>query len=176
MPHDYYISPEDYEIAKKRGISNSTLYARVYRLRWSKQRAMTEPVRKRREIGSHYRRQAIKNDIPITTYDSRIRRGWCPKRASTEPVKSKEERIDIMKENNRRYPEWVHDNLKKHNINYITFYTRMNNSKRKWTLEEASTKPPIKKKPSTKGHVWNTYIKNDVERIENNEVLRKRRV
>ncbi|WP_341272481.1 hypothetical protein [Bacillus thuringiensis] len=35
-PYDYYITPEEYEIAEKNGVCASTLRSRIYDLCWSK--------------------------------------------------------------------------------------------------------------------------------------------
>lgn len=58
-PLDYYISPEEYELASKIEITPFTLERRIRLLGWSKQRAMTTPVRKQKPRG-YYRK---KNEI-----------------------------------------------------------------------------------------------------------------
>lgn len=80
-----YLTPDDYEIARKNGIGKKTLEARVYyrKKKWSKERAITEPVRKVKVSHDPWRKVAVSNGINPKTYNTRIRDGWEPELAAT---------------------------------------------------------------------------------------------
>lgn len=80
-----YLTPDDYEIARKNGISKRTAYDRFYYRKWSKERAITEPVRKVKVSHDPWRKVAVSNGINPKTYDTRIRDGWEPELAATTP-------------------------------------------------------------------------------------------
>lgn len=81
-----YLTPDDYEIASLNGISKRTAYDRFYYRNWSRERAITDPVRKTKTVADpHLRNMAVSNGIKRKTYDNRIRTGWEPELAATTP-------------------------------------------------------------------------------------------
>lgn len=142
--YDYYITPEEYEIAEKNGIDYRSMYNRVYSLGWKKKRAMTEPIKRHRSHQSHkgWVDKAIENGIPAMTYYSRIAKGMTKEDASSLPTQNRSEWAKEMRRRiKRKYPDWVYDNLEKYNIPQSTFSYRVNHLK--WSLEKASTKQPL---------------------------------
>ena len=145
MPYDSYVTPEEYEVAKKNGISSKLVYSRVYQLGWDKKRAITEPPQPRNQHAK-YLELAKKNGIHKQTYYSRVRLlGWNKEKAATEPpIKTPPIRRP------KKYPEYAYENLKKNNIKKTTFYQRVHVLG--WSIEDACTIPPKEKK--NKNHIW----------------------
>lgn len=139
-PYDWYITPEEYETAAANGISSSTLEARIRRLGWPKERAITEPPRKSK-ITREIVELAQRNDISYQTLYWRIRSGWAPDRAATEPPLSHAERIKRASDANRKIPAELVDLAKRHGVKYVTFYKRV--SEMGWDPVTAATKPPM---------------------------------
>jgi hypothetical protein len=80
-----YLTDRDFKIAESNGISRHNAYQRFYNLHWTKEKAITEPMRcaisnkqKCQEIGLSYR-----------TFCKRRSNGWSVERALTEPVNLK---------------------------------------------------------------------------------------
>src|SRR5699024_7006490 len=127
--YDYYITPEEYAIAEKNGISYDTLNGGIRVYGWNKQRAITQPVKKQKKTTNHgsYPKQAEENGIPRSTYYSRIRAGMSKREASTKSVRCNRKWAEKMRSKiKRKYPNWVYDNLEKNGINLGTFYYRVN--------------------------------------------------
>ena len=150
MPYDFYITDDEYAEAKKNGISYDTLNTRVRSLGWSKRRAIKTPVKKRASYKDHrnYSKIAIENNIPLSTYYSRVERGMSKEEASTKPTPCKIEWSARMRKRiKRKHPEWVYENLEKHNIGYPTFLYRI---RKGWSLKDASTRKPMSKSEAAK--------------------------
>jgi hypothetical protein len=90
MNKDKYITPEEYLIAEKNGISKKALEQRIRRYGWDKERALTTPIMKREHELAHLAEQ---NGIPRRVFYMRLYRGWSVERASTEPLTTVVERI-----------------------------------------------------------------------------------
>src|SRR5699024_4816755 len=158
----YYITPEDYEKAKKNGINENLLYTRVYYNNWSIDRAINTPVQRHNPKIYEWLQVARKNGIKDTTYYARVRRGWSPEKAATRPTVDIRDRKWLDKQRKksikktRVYPDWVHDNLKKYNISHNVFWQRVN--KHGWSLKDASTYPTMKRGQrrygSNENHAW----------------------
>jgi hypothetical protein len=80
-----YLTDHDYKIASLHGISRYNAYQRFYKLHWTKEKAITEPMRcaisnkqKCKEIGLSY-----------STFIKRRSMGWSVERALSEPVNLK---------------------------------------------------------------------------------------
>lgn len=138
-PYDWYITPEEYETAAANGISRSTLEARIRRLGWPKERAITEPPRKLSKITREIVELAQRNGIQRKTFDWRIRSGWPPERAATEPPLSHAERIKRASDANRKIPADLVELAKRHGVKYVTFYKRVNGLG--WDPMTAATTP-----------------------------------
>lgn len=133
--YNYYITDEDYAIAKKNGIKPATVWDRVRRHGWSKQDAITKPVRKNGKL-KKWIKIAESNGISYTTFANRIYiLGWSLEKAST------------VKNGRNKYPKWVFDNLEKNGIKYNTFVYRVKNG---WDMETACTGKTLTNKESLK--------------------------
>jgi hypothetical protein len=88
MEPDLYITPEEYEIAEKNGISRKNLEDRVWTLYWNKQKAITVPVMQRNPTPwREWKEVCEKNGISYGTFMSRIKNsGLDPEVAATKPL------------------------------------------------------------------------------------------
>jgi hypothetical protein len=77
-----YLTPEDFETAKKNGISEVRAKARFYRMAWSKQRAITQEVRKPRYDWAEYKDRSL---VTEDSFYKRIRKGMTPEEAALTP-------------------------------------------------------------------------------------------
>ena len=146
-PYGWYITPEEYETAAANGISSSTLEARIRRLGWPKERAITEPPRKSK-ITREIVELAQRNDIPYQTLYWRIYAGWAPERAATEPVADRAERVRRAHDARRKIPADLVDLAKRHGIKYVTLYKRV--SEMGWDPVTAATTPIMTKSEAGK--------------------------
>jgi hypothetical protein len=80
-----YLSDRDYQIAESNGISRHNAYQRFYSNGWSKERAITEPLRK----DANYKRKCQEIGLSYHTFCKRRKLGWSMERALTEPVNKK---------------------------------------------------------------------------------------
>lgn len=99
---DYYITPEEYEIAEQNGIDGWTVERRIRYLGWKKQKAIYTPKRKRDTKYSSLAEKAIENGITRKAFYMRIKRGMCPLEASKKPMLSNKETLMKMNAINRR--------------------------------------------------------------------------
>lgn len=73
-PYEYYITPEEYEMAAENGISRSTLNRRVRDLGWEKEIAIITPVPMRDKYGwNKVKEIALQNGIARHAYCDRIK-------------------------------------------------------------------------------------------------------
>ncbi|PAF19716.1 hypothetical protein [Terribacillus saccharophilus] len=88
MEPDLYITPEEYEIAEKNGISRRILDARVRTFYWDKQKAITEPIKKRNQTPwGDWKDVCKKNGISYGAFMYRIKNaGLDPEVAATKPL------------------------------------------------------------------------------------------
>ena len=148
MKHDYYITPEEYEIAEANGIDKLTLNNRVRRCNWSKERAMSEPIKRRGRYTKWYE-IAESNGISRGTFIYRVNVcGWSCERAATEVLKTIEEKAIIMANSRKRYPDKVYAALEENGICRSTFKGRIH---RGWTVERAMTEKVNIRHRSRKG-------------------------
>lgn len=82
----YYIMPEEYDEAKRNGISRNHLHQRVFNLAWDRKRAITQPVRKGNRKYGDLPAIAEKNGIPRGTFYSRVKYGIDPEIAATMKI------------------------------------------------------------------------------------------
>jgi hypothetical protein len=83
-----WITKEEKEIAKRNGISKSTLHSRVTYKGWDVERAITEPPKKTALIDG-YREQCEKNGISSALFINRIRSGMSKEEAAKTPPQSR---------------------------------------------------------------------------------------
>ncbi|MEW9093973.1 MAG: hypothetical protein AB2417_02725 [Clostridiaceae bacterium] len=87
---DYYITPEEYKIAKNNGISKKNLEQRVREYGWSNEKAISTPVTKRGNIPKEFKELAKSNEIDLTLFYNRVcNLKWDMYRAATMPVMTK---------------------------------------------------------------------------------------
>lgn len=147
IKHDFYITPEEYEIAEANGIDKRTLENRVRKYCWSKKRAMSEPIRRRGRYTKWYK-IAESNGISRGTFIARVNIcGWDYERAATESIKTIEEKAIIMMNSRKVYSDQVYETLKLNGINRNTFAGRIH---RGWTVERAMTEKIDTKKRGIK--------------------------
>ena len=142
-PYDYYITPEEYEIARQNGIRPALLEVRIRSLGWSKKRAMTEPPQKKKPpIPREIRELAEQNGITYNTLRWRVHTlGWDLERAATQPLQDRKAQAKRAYEASRRYPKHVLELLEKNGIHYDTFRHRVNVSG--WDIMKAATTPTL---------------------------------
>lgn len=142
---DYYITPEDYEIAERNGICESTLRSRILQQGWSKERAITTKVRQKVDYGK-WLQVSKENGINKNAFMQRVTGlGWSMERAATTPMMTKEE-IGRVPKKNSRYPRELVELAKNNGIGYATFAYRV--GVLRWSLEKAATTPVRKLKNS----------------------------
>lgn len=137
---EYYLTPADYARAEEYGISKGNVYNRFYVLNWSKERAITTPIKRDKEK-VRWRKIANQNGISTSSFYDRIRRiGWDYERAATTPIMTKEQiRQASRKSRLRVFTEEQLLEAEKNGIPKRTAYQRVKNYK--WTPERAVTEP-----------------------------------
>ncbi|REK69322.1 hypothetical protein [Paenibacillus paeoniae] len=143
-PYDFYITPEEYAQAAEVGISAFSLERRIRLLGWSKQRAMTMPMRTQKPRGYYdeWAKTAQQNGIKYESFMTRIRQGWTPERAATKSLQSADEarRLALRATDHVRvHPEKYLRLAEQNGIPYATFHRRVKVSK--WNYERAATEP-----------------------------------
>lgn len=128
--YDFYITPEEYELALKNGISKSTLEARIRKYGWSKYKALNNPVKKSNL--EYWYKLAKSNGICKGTFMDRVYRlKWSLIKSASTPV---------MIKRNKKYPDWVDKLLARNGIKRTTFYNRVYAG---WDIVKAATKKPM---------------------------------
>lgn len=142
-PYDYYITPEEYEIAAKNGICRSTLRSRVYDLCWDKEVAISKPPQRATEWRV-VKEAALRNGITRAVFEHRRKRGMGLVDSVTKPPMSREESINLANQRNGSYSLLTAEQIQTFRMNELkrsTVYTRI--SKLKWKIEEAITTPAL---------------------------------
>jgi hypothetical protein len=81
--NETYLTPEDFAIARKNGISYRRAYERFYRYNYDKQRAITEPIRpKEHSLYAKYKHICV---VSRLSFNIRIAKGMTPEEAATTP-------------------------------------------------------------------------------------------
>ena len=131
--YEYYITPEEYEIAEKNGICKHTLDYRIREAAWDKKRAITEQIK-----GDKYKKYyeiARKNGIKENTFRKRLSYGMSLEEASTKPV-------DKDHQSKRKYPKEILIIAEQNGIKRNTLISRLRLG---WSLEDATTIKPNRK-------------------------------
>jgi len=140
-PYDYYVTPEEYKIAKSNGISTRRVNVRIRGFSWEKQKAITTPVQKRNDR-SRATVIAKEHGITYQQLKSRLNQGWDERRAATTPLRDAEgikQNALRMIEMNRKYPREIIDRASINGISYDTVTYRL---RKGWSVERATTLPP----------------------------------
>lgn len=139
---DYYVTPEEYEIAKSNGIPYRTVNARIRSLGWSKQRAIAEPVLIRdRGLDENYVHKAELNGISRDVFAYRIKHGYSNEEASTIPPRNNKKFMSELGKKCRKYSKELIQMAESNGISIRTFYRRI--QKNKWDTIKAATTPLI---------------------------------
>ena len=147
----YYITPKEYEIAKKNGICAHTLEYRVRDAGWNIKDAITKPI-KGKEYKMYYA-IAESNGISKSTFRKRISSyNMDLITAATNPLDKKHQAA-------RNYPKEVIDTANRNGISTRTFYSRM---RLKWSLDDAITVKPGKRINKSFNHRYKKTIKGGV--------------
>jgi hypothetical protein len=77
-----YLTPDDIEIAKSNGISYPLVNKRFYQLGWTKEKAITQTVRKKVLVWESYKDVSLVSEYSF--YD-RIKKGMTPEQAALTP-------------------------------------------------------------------------------------------
>lgn len=138
--YNFYITPEEYERAKKNGISKKRLDSRVRDLLWNKEEAINTPVIKQKKYPKEIKELVKKNGISMSTFKSRVNQlGWSMVEAATIPVMDKTKNIYKAIPKVRKYSKEIIEKVKQNNIPVKCFYSRI--TKYKWDIEKAATTP-----------------------------------
>ncbi|WP_394884024.1 hypothetical protein [Clostridium butyricum] len=93
---NYYVTPEEYEIAERLGISRDLVDKRIRIYTWAKQDAISIKPKKIKKYDESIKELLIKNEISEGTFYKRIKYGWTIMRACTEPINSRKAIINKM--------------------------------------------------------------------------------
>ncbi|NFQ84163.1 hypothetical protein FDG04_02295 [Clostridium sporogenes] len=138
--YDYYITPEEYKIAEKNGISKRVLDRRIRDLAWDKEKAINTPKARHKNYPKEIKELANKNGVSIATLKSRVNQlGWDMVKAATTPVMDKRKNIYKAIPKVRKYPKEILEIVKQNGIPVKCFYNRI--TKYKWSIEKAATTP-----------------------------------
>lgn len=133
--YDYYITPDEYEIARKNGIGKRTLEDRIRQWGWDKERAMTEKVTDL----SEWVELAKSNGITKNAFYNRRHRGMSNYEAATKPMLTHEEKTKIANKRRKKYPKHILEKAERNGICYKTFVFRV--TRTGMSYEEAATTP-----------------------------------
>ena len=164
---DYYLTPDDFEIALQNGISIELAQNRVYRHGWSKQRAITQPRKSART--SHWaiwRSTAEENGICKSTFSTRMAsQGMTPEEAATTPLHGKKNGVS------RIFSKEILELAAANGISKERLYERVR--KYKWDEQRAATTPVIPKHEIYKYRKNNAY-KEKSDRIAASRMAKKK--
>ena len=144
MTYEFYITPEEYEIAAQNGISRKTLDYRVRDLAWKKEKALHHPVRKQRHDLKYWLAIAERHGVGKEALKSRRRRGMSLEVAATTPILSKEEAFKRRCEAiPRRFSDEELQTAKTNGVSRQTLSYRV--IKLGWSRKDAINTPPLSK-------------------------------
>lgn len=127
-----YLTPQDIETAMKNGISEERAKARFYKMGWTKQRAITQQLKKPKYDWLKYKDKSL---VAMTTFYQRIQKGMTPEEAAFTPPVQLGGRLDrpvkITKQHIQR--------AEKNGIKYTTLCHRVYGYR--WDVERAVTEP-----------------------------------
>ena len=137
-PYDFYITPEEYEHAAKKGIRPALLEVRVRSLCWNKEKAINTPPHTKKSL-NEWVDIAAANGICYSTLRYRANRlGWELERAATQPLQDRQAQAKKAYENSRKYPKEYKELAIKNGISERTFHRRLESG---WNIETAATRP-----------------------------------
>lgn len=138
--YNFYITPEEYKRAAENGISKKRLETRIRDMAWDKEKAITTPVKNKKQYPREIKELAEKNGICMRTFKSRVNLlGWDMLKAATTPVMDSRQNIYKAIPKVRKYPKEFIELARENGIPDKCFYNRI--TKYKWTIERAATTP-----------------------------------
>ena len=140
-----YLTPKDIETAIRNGISEERVKARFYRLGWTTERAITEPVFKAKHMWAKYKDVSV---VSQNTFYQRIQKGMSPEKAALTSKTPNGVRIGQKPKITQELVELA----EKNGIKKTTFEHRM--YRYKWSPEDAATVPIGKKRPRARGFLF----------------------
>ena len=135
----YYILDEDFEVAKKNGLSKTTVRSRVNEYGWDIDKAITTKARGKHKYRDEWEKFKDIASVHRTTFYSRNESGWSTVRAALLPTLTKKE----MAERNRKLSLKDVEKAKSFGVSRRMISYRIN--KMGMTLEEALTTPKMSK-------------------------------
>ena len=163
----FHITPDDFEVAKRNGLTEKIVKERVYRLGWDIDSSINKPKRRMKEktvFTSEDKYIIVKNGLTTRNVTERMYQGWTKEKAINTPKLDKTK--NLKPRNKYKYTNQETEIAKKNGINKGTFYKRIAN---KWTVEEAFTIPINGKINDKSNHIWNKYEKLRIEGIKRND-------
>lgn len=146
----YYITPDDYRIGLRNGISEITVWKRVNYFGWDIDKAITTKVQKRISYTDKEKALMKKNGITQKLVTQRRQDGWSLERAINTP---KLKKTEYYKPKRTVFTDEIVEIAKNNGISYVTFRDRV--KKLGWSWEEASTIPILKSGSEYKNkHIW----------------------
>lgn len=95
--YEYYITPEEYEMAAENGISYKLLNQRVRLNQWDKAKAINTPVRKMRKAKQENIELAKDNGISANLLYQRMTKGMTEYEAATTPLMTPQEKMEFTR-------------------------------------------------------------------------------
>ncbi|HFR4146096.1 TPA: hypothetical protein ACHVKB_005419 [Bacillus cereus] len=144
--YDFYITPEEYEVAERNGVCAKTLNKRVRDLGWEKEKAITEPIRTNGEEWLSIKKIALSNGISRQAYRQRRIRGWNIEDSCSIPPLPRAECLRRATESSKRIRVFTDDELKvadENGINRSTLYHRYRGLK--WNKEKSISRKTLTK-------------------------------
>ena len=134
--YEYYITPEEYETAKKNGIRRKQADLRVRQYGWAKERAITQPTQVK-QSRKHYLEKAEANGICYETFRNRVYRyKWTAEDAATTPLMDGLEAAMRSPKNKKRIPDRILNMADENGIPRQTLFYRIRNG---YDMEVAAT-------------------------------------
>ena len=85
----FSVTDEQYEIARKNGIPRKRVNDRINKSGWDIDRAITTPVKERKNRYEAWKEICEQNGISRSTFNKRLAAGWTEKRAASTPFSNK---------------------------------------------------------------------------------------
>ncbi|MVX62261.1 hypothetical protein GKZ28_00920 [Clostridium chromiireducens] len=93
---NYYVTPDEYEIAEALGISKDLVDKRIRLYTWPKKMAISIEPKQVKKYDNSIKDLLKVNGISEGTFYKRIKYGWSVERACTEPVNLRRDIINKM--------------------------------------------------------------------------------
>lgn len=149
--YDFYITPEEYGIAEKNGISKRLLEERIRNSGWDKEIAMVKQPQKQWTGWAEVKELALQNGICYRTFKHRRNKGMGLLEAATRPPITKEEALQLAQKANEKRRIFNQEDVriaKENGIKYGSFRNRVKHLH--WDVERAKQEPIVTSSESGK--------------------------